>query len=297
MKYIVFFILSLLSIKVFSQQSALDSIAIKIQSYINQNKIDIASRSQEGSYVLANVNDSLYLDSAINFIREIEFDKSKLRDSFEYHLNYIMHPIADTAIIDLYQGWELNAAVFPNPGYQGEFAGGIKKHSENLFSYIRESGVSINSSSVVRVYFDRKRPHNACCVLSQDTSITRLVSDYYNTIGANKYSPPIKNGRPYFSSYLFKFYDFESTIYGDGYEEYDNLIVTDKFIYSLSEWKGSDSLEKILIFDQKKTLQEIINSEFLIQFEEEHHEIIRELIMGRGYVGGSDILKVNILNR
>lgn len=92
-----------MSIKVFSQQSALDSIAIKIQSYINQNKIDIASRSQEGSYVLANVNDSLYLDSAINFIREIEFDKSKLRDSFEYHLNYIMHPIADTAIIDLYQ--------------------------------------------------------------------------------------------------------------------------------------------------------------------------------------------------
>lgn len=150
---------------------------------------------------------------------------------------------------------------------------------------------------MVRVYFDQKRPHNACCVLSQDTSITRLVSDYYNTIAANKYSPPIKNGRPYFSSYLFKFYDFESTIYGDGYEEYDNLIVTDKFIYSLSEWKGSDSLEKILIFDQKKTLQEIINSEFLIQFEEEHHEIIRELIMGRRYVCGSDILNVNIQNR
>ena len=297
MRYLLLLFLSFLQLASFSQQSALDSIAVKIQSYINKNGVKLENRSIDDWYWLACTNDSLILDSSVNFIHNVDFDKSKLVDSFFYQLVVVYDPIADTAIVDIFQGWNLGSTIFITYNLSGDFAGGIKKHSQELFSYIHNSGLTIPDSIEFRVYFNKEAPYNALYVESLNSSLSRLVLDYYNTIALKKYSPPIKNGRPYFSSHLFKYKDSDNRIYHEDYKEYDSLISSDESVYLLTDWRASDPLDGIVIFDRKKKMKDILTPAFFNQFNNEHHESICELVIQRGDVGGSNILKVSIVKR
>lgn len=296
MRYLLL-LFSLLSIKGFSQQSALDSIAIQIQTYINKNKIKLESRLKKDSYEFSYVNDSLYLKAPIDFVHFIDFEKSKLKDSFEYNLKLIIDPIADTTIVDLYQGWNISDAVFPNSGVYGEFVGGFKKHSYQLFTYIKNSETSLIDSIDFRVYFHKEAPYKGFYVECRDTAISKLVLDYYNSIALQKYSPPIRNGRVCFSSHLLKYKKSANRIYHEGYREYDSLLISDQCIYSLSEWKVGDSPEKALIFDRKKKLEDLLTQEFLAQFESNHHDAICELVNSFDKRSPSGIFNVSVLER
>lgn len=301
MRYLLILCFFLLSLKGFAQQSALDSIAIKIQSYINQNGISLESRSQEDSYVITYVNDSLYLDSCINFIRSIEFDKSKLKDSFEYHLKLINNPITDTAIVDIYQGWKLSDAVFPEPGCLGQFSGGLKKHSKDLYDYIQNSGITINDSVQFTIYFGDKAPIDVLYVHSKDSFLADIVMKFYNSGPNGKYYPPIRNGRLQFSSHLLNIYENNDRkgIVAVEYNEYESLFLTDEYIYSLSILDEGKVADSIFVFDRKKDLNYHFSSGFLSQFSDIHHSNVKELIKGLYSKGGkpSALLKINIIRR
>ena len=282
---------SFLQLASFAQQSVLDSIAVKIQTYINKNGIKLENRWFE----IASTNDSLYLDSSIDFIQSIPFDKSKLDDSVVYNMSIIHVPVVDTLIVDIFSaGRNLDEEVFVAHQLSGEFTGGFKNHSEKLFNYIRHSGGSIPDLTEFRVYFNKEAPYNAFYVESRDSSLSQLVLDYYNTIALKKYFPPIKNGRPYCSSHLFKYMVSDNRIYHEEYKEYDNLLISDLCIYSLVDWRIGDPLDGILVIDRKNDLKDILTPKFINQFDKEHHEAVRELVIGRSHLGGSIILNVGI---
>lgn len=298
MRYLLLLFLSLLQLNSFAQQSALDSIAVKIQTYINNNEIKFKSREYYGDrYTFAKVQDSLYLKAPLDFIRFIDFDKSKLKDSFEYELELIIDPIADTAIIDIYEGWELSAAFFPQSPIEGYLSGGFKKHSEILYNYIRNSGILTSDSLEFIVYFKNKAPYKVFHVASSDTLLSKIVFEYYNTIAQRYYTAPINYGRLQGSIFTFK-YDKQGVAHTlDYYEEYGDLIITDDYIYLLPAWRIADATDKILVFDRKKDLKDILTCKFLNQFDKQHHETVRKLLANRNRRWSSDILKVRILNK
>src|SRR5690606_1109235 len=187
--------------------------AVTIQTYINQNRIDIASKTQEGSYVLAYVNDSLYVDSSINFICEIEFDKSKLKDSFEYHLNFIINPIADTAIVDINTtGSKIGENAFINYGIRGEFKGGQGAFNKRILKYIKSSGYTLNDTLRFELYFDNMYPSNLLYIKSENHEITNLIEQFYVASNKDIFYPPIHFGERLYTSYKF-------VIWGDGEDQ------------------------------------------------------------------------------
>jgi hypothetical protein len=290
-----FLLVNILLVNLYAQQSSLDSIAIKIQTHINKNKVQL----NQGKYVFSKLNDSLYLGTGIEFINQLEFDRTKLKDYFEYNLLLINDPITDTAIVDIYKGYNLNESVFPQPPISGDFSGGFKRHSELLRSYILNSGVTISDSLEFRVYFKKETPFNAFYVESHDASVSQLVINFYNTIAKCKYHPPINYGRPQFSSHLFKFSLIDTQKYSEAYEEYESIVISDNYIYSLSRWRERNTKQSILVFDNKRKLEDILSDKFLNHFASEHHAPIRELlsVLYESIGRCSELLKINIISK
>lgn len=304
MRYLLVLFFDLLSVKGFSQQSALDSIAVTIQTYINQNRIDIASKSQEGSYVLAYVNDSLYVDSSINFIREIEFDKSKLKDSFVYHLNFIINPIVDTAIVDINTtGLKIGEKAFINYGIRGEFQGGQGAFNKRILKYIKSSGYTLNDTLRFELYFDNMHPSNLLYIKSKNHEIAKLIEQFYVASNKDIFYPPIHFGERLYTSYKFAIWDDgEDQKYFDfaqGVSEYESIVVSDLYIYSLSLINSKVVDSPLLVFDRKRNREDYLTKEFFSQFDSRDYEALKQLVykLNKSIGWGSGILKVEIQNR
>lgn len=304
MRYLLVLFFGLLSVKGFSQQSALDSIAVTIQTYINQNRIDIASKSQEGSYVLAYVNDSLYVDSSINFIGEIEFDKSKLKDSFVYHLNFIINPIVDTAIVDINTtGLKIGENAFINYGIRGEFKGGQGAFNKRILKYIKSSGYTLNDTLRFELYFDNMHPSNLLYIKSKNHEITNLIEQFYVASNKDIFYPPIHFGERLYTSYKFAIWDDgedqKSFDFAQEVSEYESIVVSDLYIYSLSLINSQVVDPSLLVFDRKRNREDYLTKEFFSQFDSRDYEAVKQLVykLNKSIGWGSGVLKVEIQNR
>ena len=304
MRYLLVLFFGLLSVKGFSQQSALDSIAVTIQTYINQNRIDIASKSQEGSYVLAYVNDSLYVDSSINFIREIEFDKSKLKDSFVYHLNFIINPIVDTAIVDINTtGLKIGEKAVINYGIRGEFQGGQGAFNKRILKYIKSSGYTLNDTLRFELYFDNMHPSNLLYIKSKNHEIAKLIEQFYVASNKDIFYPPIHFGERLYTSYKFVIWgdgeDQKSFDFAQEVSEYESIVVSDLYIYSLSLINSKVVDSPLLVFDRKRNREDYLTKEFFSQFDSRDYEALKQLVykLNKSIGWGSGILKVEIQNR
>lgn len=288
-----FFMLNVvLVINLYAQQSSLDSIAIQIQSYVNKNKVNL-----EGWHELAIDKDSLHIANGLAFIREIDLDKTVFIDSLVYNLIAIKSPFMDSTIVDIYStGWKLGESVFVTSEVMGDFEGGFKKHSEKLYDYIQGSGIVINDSLDFTVFFDDKHPSKLLHIQCLNESLMNVVASFYKNEGLKKYFPPIRYGVPLFSSYRFNYNNLDSRFCRNEYNDFESLVSSDKYIYSLSIWREEMGIDSILVFDTKKGLPYILADQFLNQFSKEHQSFIKELVETYYHKKWkSELLKVSIV--
>jgi hypothetical protein len=288
-----FLLLNILVVNLYAQQSALDSLAIKIQTHINKNKVNL----NQGKYMFSKLNDSLCLGTEIEFINHLKFDRTKLKDSFEYNLSLINDPTTDTAIVDIYPAkWKIGDIVFPNYEVMCEFSGGFRKYGAVLANYIRDAGINLNDLEPFTLFFDDKVPSNLLYIKSSQQVVIKALGNYYKSDEIIKYLPPIRYGIPLFSSHEFAYDNNEFSLEGNEYNDYESLVISDKYIYSLSRWSERNTKDSILVFDSKRNLKDILSDKFLTQSATEHHSYVQQLV--EAYYNKkwkSDILKFSII--